>query len=161
MDKEKRQAPFVNIGSALLLVIFLVLCLATFAALSLSSARSDYSFSERLANRKSAYYQASNQAEEILAQIDGVLAEAAANDGKSSWGKLDFSGIDADIEHKSGSTSISYQVAIDEKQALDVQLALNSQENFPTKGYYRIERWQIINTREWKNDDTLHLMPIE
>lgn len=52
MDNNRRQAPFVNIGSSLLLVIFLVLCLVTFATLSLSSARSDESFSRRMADRK-------------------------------------------------------------------------------------------------------------
>jgi len=49
MQRDKRQAPFVNIGSSLLLVVFLVLCLVTFATLSLSSAQSDYSFSSRAA----------------------------------------------------------------------------------------------------------------
>ena len=55
MDNNRRQAPFVNIGSSLLLVIFLVLCLVTFATLSLSSARSDESFSRRMADRKTEY----------------------------------------------------------------------------------------------------------
>lgn len=39
--KDKQQPFFVNIGSSSLLVIFLVLCLATFAILSLSSAKSE------------------------------------------------------------------------------------------------------------------------
>ena len=49
MNGNKKHSPVVNIGSSLLLVIFLVLCLVTFATLSLSSARSDYGFSSRLA----------------------------------------------------------------------------------------------------------------
>ena len=57
--KDKQQSYFVNIGSSSLLVIFLVLCLATFAILTLSSARSDHSFSERLAEHKKTYYEAS------------------------------------------------------------------------------------------------------
>lgn len=59
MKRDKQQSSFVNIGSSSLLIIFLVLCLATFAILSLSSARSDYSFSERLAGHKTEYYEAS------------------------------------------------------------------------------------------------------
>ena len=76
MNGNKKHSPVVNIGSSLLLVIFLVLCLVTFATLSLSSARSDYGFSSRLAERKTDYYRASSQAETILDQIDTVLAEA-------------------------------------------------------------------------------------
>ena len=67
MDNNRRQAPFVNIGSSLLLVIFLVLCLVTFATLSLSSARSDESFSRRMADRKTEYYEAAGKAEDLLA----------------------------------------------------------------------------------------------
>lgn len=46
MKRNKQQSTFVNIGSSSLLIVFLVLCLTTFAILSLSSAQSDYSFSK-------------------------------------------------------------------------------------------------------------------
>ena len=71
--KDKQQPFFVNIGSSSLLVIFLVLCLATFAILSLSSAKSDHTFSERLAAHKQAYYEASEKAETIVGEIDRIL----------------------------------------------------------------------------------------
>lgn len=66
MKKDKEQSSFVNIGSSSLLIIFLILCLAVFAVLSLSSAKSDYSLSERLAEHKTQYYEAASQAEIIL-----------------------------------------------------------------------------------------------
>lgn len=75
--KDKQQSYFVNIGSSSLLVIFLVLCLATFAILTLSSARSDYSFSERLAGHKKAYYEASAEAERVVDAVDRILWETA------------------------------------------------------------------------------------
>ena len=95
MQRDKKQAPFVNIGSSLLLVIFLVLCLVTFATLSLSSARSDYSFSSRAAQRRTDYYQACNVAEDALAQVDAILVKAAdSSDGSGNWTKvLDFTQI--------------------------------------------------------------------
>lgn len=55
MRKDKQQSSFINIGSSSLLVIFLILCLVTFALLSVSSAKSDHSFSERLAGHKTEY----------------------------------------------------------------------------------------------------------
>ena len=75
MKKDKNSSSFTAIGSSSLLVVFLVLCLATFAILSLSSAKSDYSFTERLAEHKSSYYSACSQAEDTVAAIDNLLAQ--------------------------------------------------------------------------------------
>lgn len=57
MNKEKRKIGFVNIGTASLLVVFLTLCLVAFAMLSLSTAKSDYAFSQKQAERTTAYYE--------------------------------------------------------------------------------------------------------
>jgi len=77
MKQNKQQSTFVNIGSSSLLIIFLVLCLTTFAILSLSSAQSDYNFSKKLADHKTEYYEASSRAEMILGEIDRILAKTA------------------------------------------------------------------------------------
>lgn len=160
MDNNRRQAPFVNIGSSLLLVIFLVLCLVTFATLSLSSARSDESFSRRMADRKTEYYEAAGQAEDLLAQIDQHLEQTASKGGANRWKALDFTGISPKIHYDSSSAAVSYQVPINDKQALDVVLALNTGEDTVQSGYYRIEKWQTVNTEKWESDDTLNLMPV-
>lgn len=75
MKRNKQQSTFINIGSSSLLMVFLVLCLTTFAILSLSSAQSDYSFSKKFAEHKTEYYEASSRAEMILGEIDQLLAE--------------------------------------------------------------------------------------
>lgn len=160
MDNNKRQAPFVNIGSSLLLVIFLVLCLVTFATLSLSSARSDESFSRRMADRKTEYYEAAGQAEDLLAQIDQLLEETALKSGKNRWTALDFGSISPEIHYDADNTAVSYQVPINDKQSLDVVLLLNTPEEAAQSGYYRIHKWQTVNTEKWESDDTLNLMPV-
>lgn len=161
MDKNQRQAPFVNVGSSFLLVVFLLLCLVTLATLSFASAQSDRNFSQRLADRKTEYYAASNRAEEILGQIDGVLAHIASSDNPGEGlKKLDFDSIDAEIDYNLQEAAISYQVPINEKQALDVALTVTDLKNAPETGYYQIEKWQTINTQKWETDDTLQLMPI-
>lgn len=170
MQKNNRQAPFVNIGSSLLLVIFLVLCLVTFATLSLSSARSDYSFSSRSAERRTEYYQACNLAEDVLAQIDTVLYEAEAHaentgDGSADWKKdLDFTQIEGtefteihlEILFDAGDGILSYRIPVNEKQALAVRLALTGDST----GYYQIEQWQLVNTGARTDDQKLQLMPM-
>ena len=62
-QSEKAPAPFFNIGASSLLVIFLILCLVTFAILTLTSAKSDADFAEKLAHHKTNYYAACNTAE--------------------------------------------------------------------------------------------------
>ena len=46
MSANKRENPIINFGASLLLVVFLILCLVTFAVLTLSSAANDYEFSQ-------------------------------------------------------------------------------------------------------------------
>ena len=53
MKKKKRGSyPGIQIGTSYLLVIFVILCLVTFATLSLSSAKRDQSYSQQLAGRE-------------------------------------------------------------------------------------------------------------
>lgn len=166
MQKDNKPEPFVNIGSSLLMVIFLILCLVTFATLSLTSARSDYSFSERVAERRTQYYQACNTAEDVLAQIDEILVNTvnSSNHSQNWMNELDFTQIDGkefleaglDIDLDIKSASLSYQIPVNEKQALEVRLALtdNSSE------YYQIEKWQLVNTGIYESNSTLQLMPM-
>ncbi len=166
MQKDNKTEPFINIGSSLLMVIFLILCLVTFATLSLTSARSDYSFSERAAKRRTQYYQACNTAEDVLAQIDEILINTidSTNHSQNWMNDLDFTKIDGkefleaglDIDLDIKNASLSYQIPVNEKQALEVKLALtdNSSE------YYQIEKWQLVNTSTRENSSTLRLMPM-
>ena len=57
-----------NIGSVSLLMIFIVLCMVTLAALSLSTASGSYRSAQTLAGHTTAYYRASNKAEKKLAR---------------------------------------------------------------------------------------------
>ncbi len=70
MNKEKRKFGFVNIGTASLLVVFLTLCLVAFAMLSLSTAKSDYEFSRKLADRTTAYYEELSASEHLTESED-------------------------------------------------------------------------------------------
>ena len=196
-QSEKAPAPFFNIGASSLLVIFLILCLVTFAILTLTSAKSDADFAEKLAHHKTNYYAACNTAENTLDEIDAVLADAwqrsDTDTGKNSINN-DSSQPDSTSSDssQSGSTSsdtaavfteietqltalnsreqlqlsmdftqseptVSYAVAIDDKQNLCVTLTLAAA---PAKGeaYYRISQWQVQSSGEWNGDQTLNLM---
>ena len=165
-QSEKAPAPFFNIGASSLLVIFLILCLVTFAILTLTSAKSDADFAEKLAHHKTNYYAACNTAESTLDEIDAVLADA--------WQLSDTAAVFTEIETRltalnsreqlqlsmnftQSEPTISYAVAIDDKQNLCVTLTLTAA---PAKGeaYYRISQWQVQSSGEWNGDQTLNLM---
>ncbi len=73
--QNKHKPPITNIGSVSLIMIFIVLCMVTFAILSLSESTGDYKFTEKLASHTTDYYAASSQAERALAEIDALLHE--------------------------------------------------------------------------------------
>lgn len=170
MKNNKQQSSFVNIGSSSLLIIFLILCLATFAILSISSAKSDYSFSERLAGRKTQYYDASAAASQILDNIDAKLAELAESDKSggqtpykdqviSSFHKTQIDDITLLCRSVNDEIIISYQVPTGDKQVLDVQLCVTDYTK--SAAYYEIKSWHILSTEDWESDQKLNLMPMD
>lgn len=196
-QSEKAPAPFFNIGASSLLVIFLILCLVTFAILTLTSAKSDADFAEKLAHHKTNYYAACNTAENTLDEIDAVLADAwqlsdtdtsknstnndnsqpdstSSDSSQSDSTSSDTAAVFTEIETRltalnsreqlqlsmdftQSEPTVSYSVAIDDKQNLCVTLTLAAA---PAKGaaYYRISQWQVQSSGEWNGDQTLNLM---
>ena len=58
----------VNIGITSLILIFIVLCLSTFALLSLSSAKGDLNLAERNARAVTGYYEADTKGQQWVAE---------------------------------------------------------------------------------------------
>lgn len=196
-QSEKAPAPFFNIGASSLLVIFLILCLVTFAILTLTSAKSDADFAKKLAHHKTNYYAACNTAESTLDEIDAVLADAwqlsdtdtsknsinndssqpdstSSDSSQPNSTSSDTAAVFTEIETQltalnsreqlqlsmdftQSEPTVSYAVAIDDKQNLCVTLTLAAA---PAKGeaYYRISQWQVQSSGEWNGDQTLNLM---
>lgn len=167
MKDNKNQSSFTAIGSSSLLVVFLVLCLTTFAILSLSSAKSDYSFTERLSKHKTNYYDACSQAETILGEIDRLLEQTYLSNPTSREEYLDAlslalvtgSQTRCSYSTDTGEPIISYNVPIDKKQTLFVELKVTDPAKSPY--YYEIQTWQAASSETWKGDDTLNLMPVQ
>ena len=58
-----------NIGISFMLIVFLILSMVIYAVLSFSNAAKDYQYSEEKAAKTTAYYDASNRAEEKMVEI--------------------------------------------------------------------------------------------
>ena len=124
--RTESPRPAAVTGSSLLLVVFLVMCLVTFAALCLSTAKSDYAYSSRLAERRHAYYAACNEANRLAAEIDEKLARGGS--------EADLTGL----AERDGDR-ITYSVPINEKQSLRVELTAGE-----SGAELKVTAWQVV-----------------
>lgn len=74
----KKKGSFkMGVGISSLLLIFVVLCLTTFAVLSYLTANADHKLTDKTGDTVSAYYAADGAAQQKLADIDDALKERA------------------------------------------------------------------------------------
>lgn len=158
MNKRYR----VHIGASSILILFVLLCLVTFAVLSLVSANADYNLSKKTAESVTCYYQADAQAETQLALIDEAL-KACAERTPNGAQPADFYKILSDellplngvsIVMDKDKFTIQYQIKIDDNRALQVSL----QPVFPFKNSakrYTLTGWQVIQISEWNPDNSI------
>lgn len=124
MKQEKRSV--VNTGTASMIVIFIGISLSILAALALSGARNDYNMSKKMAEHTTEYYEALNEAEKMLSDIEVLKAQ---HDGEEV---------------------IHFEIPMNEKQALELEIRL---EDTPD-GYF-VETCRVINTDQWQGEDFL------
>lgn len=138
MNKKQKSFSGINIGSASMLLIFIILCLVSFAALSIVSANADRKLSEKIATRTQSYYEACNKAEEALAQLDDTLqAQYKASSDEKSYYEA--------VGHQ-----VVYSIPVSDTQALHVEAEIL----YPiadTDTYYQVTAWYILNDANESN----------
>ena len=157
---KKKTYPVANIGSVSLPMVFIILCLVTFATLSLSSAAGDYKYSKDTARHNTEYYSACNEAERKLKEIDGILWNAYRNRSDDYYADAaallnTVEGIALDLS--SDEPILTFEEKINEDKALKIVLTLNNSDNL-SGGFYRITSWQEISTAGWEGNDRLKLI---
>lgn len=75
MNNKKKSSGGIHVGTSLVLVIFVLLCLLTFATLSLITVQSDINLTSSAATRVRSYYNLYGQSEFLLSNIDAFLNE--------------------------------------------------------------------------------------
>lgn len=138
MNHSSKKKQFgINIGSSSILLVFVILCLVSFAVLSIVSANADSKLSTRVLERTTAYYDACNQAEQSLAGMDNTLRRVYEASGSE------------DAYYASVGHGKSYVIPISDLQSLQVTIEilypLSADDTF-----YRITAWQVLNTDELK-----------
>lgn len=162
---NKKKFSVMNIGSISLLMIFIILCMVILAALSLSSAAGNKSSADKFAVHSTNYYKASNQAEEVLDQIDGILAKSYQispdsstyfSEIKAMLSESDI-GVNLNVSIESKPATLNYTTTVDGSQALEVELTLNDPWT-TSSGFYTITSWTEVATSEWNADNSMKLI---
>lgn len=112
---HKKRNGGVGVGTSMILVVFVLFCMITFAALSYVTARADYSKSLEGAKSLSDYYSA-------VTNIETEISE------------LDVSHIEAGIVY-------SFSEPIDDNRTLNVTLITTGDKNKP----FKVSRWSTTN----------------
>lgn len=136
---KNRQEYRVGTGASLMLMIVVVLMLAVLGMLAFSSAQAGRRQIDRHVGSVTAYYAADAQAERVLAQLDALGEDAAA--------QLAVDGIslarDGDVW--------TYAVRVDDQRELCVRVRL-------TEEGVQVESWQVVRTDDWSPDGSLQLL---
>ena len=131
-----------------------MICLVTFATLSVLTAHSDYRLSQKMADKTTAYYKADAIARDMLEILDDQLFDIYLKDSSSNGfyevlAVTDFStNTPSNIQNiaqknMNDHVVISYEVPISEVQTLHVSL----QVNYPlaeSECFTTITRWQTV-----------------
>jgi len=135
-----------NIGLSSVLLIFVVLCLVSFSVLSIVSSNADYQLSRKVQERSLSYYDACNQAQDTLLEINTALHELYDNSASAE-------------EYATGASLLAqeYHYSISDLQELVVTL----EYPYPDTSddiFYRITSWQVVNTQDIEYDEHLNVI---
>ncbi len=138
---KQKKYPMVNLGTASILTVFVILAMVTFATLSYMSARKDAGYTKQAVTSSKQYQAAVNQAYEKIAEIDASLFESYQSGNFETV-------IDRDY---------SFSIPVSNTSELQVVLVpcLPSENNGTL---YRITTFKEVRTKQWENDSTLQLL---
>ena len=143
MNASSEPKSGIGVGSASLILIFVVLCLAVFSLLTLNTAKGENELAEKTAASIAAYYQADAQAEILLSEIRAHLFA-----GENLPDEIDNVTISISATQKDGSYRIAYTLPLGETQLLSVLLRYD-----PARQNLDIQTWQVMLAAEWQAED--------
>ena len=139
-----------NSGATSRVLIFIVLCLATFGLLSLSSAKGDLSLAERQAEAVSAYYEADSKGQEWVRQVDAVLQEEMGHSDDSSSASDAVKARLGEIYHQDEGMVVT-DIPMERGQSLRIELTLVCGEGMR----YQIHSWYVYDSGQYEIDNSM------
>lgn len=144
MNRKKTYG--ISIGSSSILIIIVILCLVSFAGLSVVSANADYKLSKKLADRTTAYYRASSLANEWLAEINHKFSDIY----------MESSNADSFYQtiKESCPDSLHFSCAVSDTQVLSVSID-PVYPDAATGSFFDITDFSIVTVSAPELDDSL------
>ncbi len=146
MSKKKIVNPVVGVGISSVLLIFLIVCLAVFSVLTLTSATSDYKMSKKIADHTTQYNKAYQLAQDEIANVDKKLQEIY-NDSKT---KKEY------LKQVKRLIQTDFTITINDTQAIEVRLEAQYPEKIGDV-FYTIKSFKTISTTKWNGDDSINV----
>ena len=140
--KPKKISFGTHVGTSLILLIFMVLCLISFATLSLVNANADWRLTQKLYDRQLSINSASKEAN---AQIAVACAKLMA--------LRDESLSEKDFDEKAEKLDLDNRYPVSDTQSLHVTL----EPDYDAPGAYRITEYRIVTEVFQELDETLPL----
>ena len=132
-----------------MILIFIVLCLGTFALLSLSSAKKDLDLAERNEQAVAEYYRADGKGEEFLMEADRAFSQALEKHPDNPDAFLRETLGDAwNGERKQA----EIQIPMANGQALSIVLGLSWEEG---EKQLKVMEWRVVNVEDYEIDQNL------
>lgn len=129
-------------GGSLLMTVLLIVCLATFAALSLQAAGADYRLSRRYADYTRAYYEADGSACLVEAALSDFAANSLEADDAAAWTAVaaEAGGEDPSAIQGAAGTEVSFFVTLPgEEIRLIVRLRYGAEADDPVRLAWKTE----------------------
>lgn len=151
---KDHNMPFLGIGAASIVLVLTIVCLSVFATLTLTSAQGDHTLSKKNLERTTDYYEASNQANKILEQVDQRLWSSyhRSKNKKDYMKKVPEALSDVKmITYDKKRQIVSFQTKITNKQQIKVEIKVC----YPKKkrdACYEVTCFKNEAVGEWKRD---------
>ena len=149
-----KQEYRVGIGASTMLTIFVVLSVTTLALLALSGARGDAALTDRALTMTEGYYEASDRAQRVLAEVDEIVLSAASGAPDQTAFEAKLSDIVVDgvsVDMDGGILSFDVDAGGGRVLSVAVQPSMNAPR-------LRIKRYALTGGELWTNEgDSLNL----
>ena len=142
----KNAGRAVNAGGAIIIIIFVILCLTIFGLLSFMTAFADKKLADKNLTNIEQYYGADSEAEKRLAQIyNAVLSAPDISDTDNIKTALNF---DASVTETDSGITVSYTTPMNDIQAVssEINFYYNTAGNTLA---YNISEWKVVLTSEF------------
>lgn len=152
MKKDRKLT--MNIGIISFVMIFIILCMITFAILSLASAKSNRDSNLKSILHKEEYYQLSNQGQDILQEIDDFLYQKY----QTSTSKEQYFNSLSAIKTVHDTITIEEHIVSFYCSSKSQKLYVEIEILYPGKQLYTIRTWKTESNKEWSPDNNINIL---